>query len=273
MSRDHTFRIARPSMTLRSLAGVFAGILCAGAVALAQNGKPVHPGVAPHSLFAQREQPPPPKKPPVRPTPARPAPAQATPVRPAQPQQQSTPQPEQRPIPQRQLPQAQAATTPLIIPNRPGQTQMHLGPWMQAHSNLPLAQQQAALENESGFRALPPQEQQRLHQRLTQLNNMPPEQRERAIARAEAMERLTPVQQRQVTNAMAQIGNLPEYRQHVVDRAFLQLRDMPAGQRQAYMNSLQFRAQFNEQERGAINGLLDITPIWPPIQAHPPDQR
>jgi hypothetical protein len=270
MSRDHTFRIARPSMTLRGLAGVFAGILIAGplpmSAARAQYGRP-------RVMYAQQrqQQKPPPPKPPAY----RPAPAQATPARPAA-QQEASPQGVQRTvpqaIPQRPLPQAQAAT-PLVVPNRPGQTQMHLGAWMQAHSNLPLAQQQAALENESGFRGLPPQEQQQLHQRLTQLNNMPPEQRQKFIQRTELMEQLPPVQRQQVRNAMAAIGNLPEYRQHVVNRAFFQLRDMPPGQRQAYMNSPQYRAQFNEQERGAINGLLSITPIWPPIQAHPGEQR
>ena len=57
---------------------------------------------------------------------------------------------------------------------------------MDRHSNLPLAEQQRALENEPGFRDLPPQTQQRMRDRLTQLNNMTPEQRRRILERTEA---------------------------------------------------------------------------------------
>jgi hypothetical protein len=158
----------------------------------------------------------------------------------------------------------------LITPNRPGQTQQHLAGWMQQHSNMPLAQQQRALENEPGFRGLPAQEQQQLHNRLAQLNNMSPQQREKVSERTEAMEHLAPAQRQQVRGAMAAVGSLPEDRRHAVARAFYQLRDLPAGQRQAYMNSQQFRGQFNDQERGAISGLLNVTPMYPPLQGQQP---
>ncbi len=173
-------------------------------------------------------------------------------------------------IPQRPVPPAVQASQPqnrqLIVPNRPNQSQQHLAGWMEAHRNLPLAQQQRALENEPGFRSYSPQEQQRMRDRLTQLNAMPPQQRQKVIERTEAMERLAPPQRQQVRNAMAQLGNLPEDRRHVVSRTFYQLRDLPPQQRQAYMNSPQFRGQFSDQERGAISGLLEITPLYPPLQ-------
>jgi hypothetical protein len=95
---------------------------------------------------------------------------------------------------------------------------------------------------------------------------MSPEQRDKLIARTEAMEHLAPAQRQQVRNAMAAVGSLPEDRQHAVHRAFFLLRDLPPAQRQAYMNSPQFRSRFNDQERGAINGLLEVTPIYPPLQ-------
>ncbi len=78
------------------------------------------------------------------------------------------------------------------------------------------------------------------------------------------MERLAPVQRQQVRTAMAQLGSIPEERRHIVSRQFYVLRDMPAAQRQAYMSSPQYQSQFNEQERGAISGLLNVTPIYPP---------
>ncbi len=133
---------------------------------------------------------------------------------------------------------------------------------------MSLEQQQHALELEPGFHSLPADTQQRLHQRLAQLNNMSPMQRQKLIERTQAMERLQPAERQQVRNAMAQLGSLPEARQHVVARTFYSLRDMPPAQRQNYMASPQFRAQFNDQERSALNGLFAVEPLWPPLQAH-----
>jgi hypothetical protein len=76
--------------------------------------------------------------------------------------------------------------------------QEHLGQWMDRHSNLPLADQQKALESEPGFKDLPPQTQQAMRNRLTQLNNMTPEQRRRVIEHTEVMEHLTPQQRQEV---------------------------------------------------------------------------
>ena len=138
---------------------------------------------------------------------------------------------------------------------------------MEGHRTLPLAEQQRALENEPGFRSLKPQEQQQLHQRLTQLNNMPAEQRQKLLERTEAMERLAPVQRQQVRAAMGQLGSIPEERRHIVSRQFYLLRDLPDAQRKSYLNSPQYQNQFNVQERDAIGGLLNVTPIYPPLQA------
>lgn len=145
-----------------------------------------------------------------------------------------------------------------------GQNQEHLEQWMNRHSNMPLAQQQRALESEPGFRQLPQQTQQHLRNRLTQLNDMPPEQRRRLIERNEAIERLSPPQRQQVRGAMQQLGALPIDRRRMVARAFRDLREMPPSQRQAALNSDRFRGQFSEQERGTLYQLLDVEPLLPP---------
>lgn len=144
-----------------------------------------------------------------------------------------------------------------------GQNQEHLEQWMNRHSNMPLAQQQRALENEPGFRQLPPQTQQHLRNRLTQLNDMPPEQRRRLIERNEDIERLSPPQRQQVRGAMQQLGALPMDRRRTVARAFRDLREMPPAQRQATLNSDRFRGQFSDQERGTLQQLLDVEPLLP----------
>jgi hypothetical protein len=145
----------------------------------------------------------------------------------------------------------------------PKPNQEHLAQWMNRHSNLPLAQQQNALENEPGFRDLPSQTQQRMRDRLTQLNNMTPEQRRRILDRTEQIEHLTPTQRQQWHGAMEQYSGLPEDRRRLVARAFRDLREMPEPQRQAILNSDRFRGQFSDQERNAISNLLAVEPYLP----------
>jgi hypothetical protein len=163
-------------------------------------------------------------------------------------------------------PISQARPAPPPSPGQslgPNQNQEHLAQWMDRHSNLPLADQQRALENEPGFRNLPPPTQQRMRDRLTQLNNMSPEQRRRILDRTEAMERLTPPQRQQVRGAMQQLGGLPEDRRRLVARAFRDLREMPQPQRQAILNSDRFRGQFSDQERNTLSSLLAVEPYLP----------
>ena len=157
-----------------------------------------------------------------------------------------------------------------INPNRPGQSQQHLGSWMESHRNLPLDQQHRALEQEPGFHQLAPEQQQRMRDRLTDLNRMDPAKRQGMIDRTEAMERLNPQQRQQVRSAAAQLGGLPPDRQRVVAQTFRGLQSMPPDQRQNYMNSPQFRSQFNDQERGTLNNLMQVSPYLPMRQAAPP---
>jgi hypothetical protein len=154
------------------------------------------------------------------------------------------------------------------VPQKPDQSQQyqrqeHLSQWMERHNNLPPAEQQKALENEPGFKDLPPQTQQQLRNSLNRLNNMSPEQRRRALARTEAMEHLNPQQRSQVRDALGQLGSLPMDRRRLVARAFRDLREMPEPQRQAILNSDRFKSQFSDQERGTLSNLLSVEPYLP----------
>jgi hypothetical protein len=170
------------------------------------------------------------------------------------------------------------ASHPAVNAPRPAQGQKQIGPkpnqehlaqWMNRHSNLPLAEQQHALENEPGFRDLPSQTQQRMRDRLTQLNNMTPEQRRRVLDRTEQIEHLTPTQRQQWHGAMEQYSGLPEDRRRLVARAFRDLREMPEPQRQALLSSDRFHGQFSDQERNTISDLLAVEPYLP--VRHPND--
>jgi Protein of unknown function (DUF3106) len=149
------------------------------------------------------------------------------------------------------------------------QNHEHLAQWMDRHSNLPVEQQQRALQNEPGFHDLPQQTQQRMLDRLSRLNNMPPDQRRRILERNEALEHMNPAQRQQVRGAMQQLGALPTDRRRAVAHAFRELRDMPASQRQSMLNSDSFRSQFSDTERGTLSNLLAVEPLLP-VQ-HPND--
>ncbi len=146
----------------------------------------------------------------------------------------------------------------------------HLNEWMNRHRDLPLEQQQRALESEPGFRELPAQTQQRMRDQLSQLNSMKPEDRSRFLEHNEAMERLSVPQRQQVRSVAVQLASLPEDRRRAVRKAYRDLHAMPDAQRQQYMNSPAFRSQFNDQERGTINSLISVEPLLTRFQGETP---
>ena len=173
--------------------------------------------------------------------------------------------------------QAPRGLRPAAPAARGGQrgNQEHLPQWMARHQNLSPEQQQHALENEPGFRQLPPQTQQRMRDRLSQLNSMAPAQRSHVLERAEQMENLNPQQRQQVRGAMAQLGTLPPDRRRVVARAFRDMREMPPQQRQAFMGSEYLQRQLSPAERGTLRDLISIEPLLPaqrPAGMLPPPQ-
>ncbi len=155
----------------------------------------------------------------------------------------------------------------------PQKGQEHLAQWMNRHSNLPLPDQQRALEHEPGFHDLSPQVQQRMRDRLTQLNSMTPAQRERVMARTETMEHLDPQQRQQVRGAMNQLSSLAPDRRHAVVHAFRDLRELPLDQRQAALNSDRIRNSLSEQERSTLSSLVSVEPYLPPVNHETPSPR
>ncbi len=176
--------------------------------------------------------------------------------------QQGRPAPVERRPPQPQ-PRAEGKSSGGFTP-RSGENQQHLAQWMQSHQNMPLEEQQRALENEPGFHQLNPEVQARMHQQIARLNGMTPERRQLAMARTEWMEHLAPEQRLQVHSALSSLGQLPPDRRRFVARTFNALRNVPDAQRQAYLNSPNMRGQFSDQERATLNGLFSAAPYMPP---------
>jgi hypothetical protein len=137
---------------------------------------------------------------------------------------------------------------------------------MSQHKTLNATQQQQALENEPGFHDLPQVTQQRMRDRLAQLNAMPEPQRNALIQRNEYMERLSPQQREQVTSATRTWASLPQDQKVAVGRSFRALRQLSPDQRAAALNSGRYTNGFNEQQRNALNGLMNVEPMLPPDQ-------
>jgi hypothetical protein len=169
------------------------------------------------------------------------------------------PTPPAKAIPTRPIPRA--------VPRPQQANQEHLSQWMERHSNLSLAEQQRALQNEPGFSTLPKQVQQRELDQLARLNNMTPQQRGRELDRTEAIERLTPAQRQQWSSAVHQMNALPIPRRRLVLRAVIDLRVMPPEQRERVIASPAFAAQFSDEERQTLRTLLMGEPY---LAAGPP---
>ena len=146
---------------------------------------------------------------------------------------------------------------------RPAQNQEHIPQWMASHSNLPLAEQQRALEDLPGFHELPPQTQQHYRDQLARFNSMNSQQRARMLERNEALEHMTPPQRQQWNSAMQQLSTLSAPRRQVVVRAILDLREMPPNQRQSTLNSPAFRDQFSGSEFSMLSTILTAEPYIP----------
>jgi hypothetical protein len=145
------------------------------------------------------------------------------------------------------------------------QRQGHLADWMQNHSNMSLAEQQRAMQNEPGFRELDRQTQQRELNRLGQLYALSPQQRARRLDRLEAFDNLNPAQRQQYDAAARQLGVLPRPRQNMIAHAMIDMRDMPPQQREQVIDSPAFAQQFPDPgERAMIRTLLSAEPYSPP---------
>lgn len=152
-----------------------------------------------------------------------------------------------------QVPQFRPAPNPSVAAP---QREEHLEKWMESHSNLSLPDLQRALQNEPGFRELPPQVQQNRLNTLARLYNMSPQQRTRMLKGVEGLERLTPQQQQQWDRAVLQLNANPVPRRRLMIRAIADLREMPPDQREQVIDSPAFSAQFSPDERQTIRTIL-----------------
>lgn len=140
---------------------------------------------------------------------------------------------------------------------------------MDNHKALSLPDQQRALQNEPGFRELPPQVQQREINQLARLYNMNPQQRDRTLQRNEILEHMSAPQVQQYRGAVQSFATMPPDRRRLMARAILDLREMPPEERDQVINSPRFGSQFSDGERSTIRTLLTVEP-YPPVHTNQP---
>jgi len=153
----------------------------------------------------------------------------------------------------RQVPRPPQAGTPAReVPRPPAAGQKHGGDWLRAHRDLPLADQQKALQNDPQFRKLPPQQQRQLVNRLHTFNSLSPQEQQQRLNRVEVWEHLTPQQKQQARQLNSQWKELSPERRKMMKTAIGDLRSMPPEQRERVLESDRFKGMFSDQERNML---------------------
>jgi hypothetical protein len=155
--------------------------------------------------------------------------------------------PLQRQVAQRQVPQPH---------------QGHAGDWLRRYQGMSPAERERALQNDPGFRRLPPERQQMLRQRLDHFSSLPPQQQQRVLNRMETWEHLTPSQKADARDLFGRMRQLPPERQRMVRTAVRDLSAMPPDQRERIIDSPRFKGMFSPQERDIMRGASKL-PLAP----------
>jgi|GraSoiStandDraft_39_1057311.scaffolds.fasta_scaffold295908_1 uncharacterized protein DUF3106 len=150
----------------------------------------------------------------------------------------------------------------------------HAGDWLRKYKDLPLDQQDKALESDPDFRKLPADRQAQLRDRLHRFSKLPPQQKQAILHRMETWEHLTHAQKQQAKAVYGKISQLPPDRRVAVTKAIQELRQIPPQQREPALDSEKYRSQFSEQERDMLKGVLrlPLAPVHAQNEAPAPDQ-
>src|SRR5581483_9058946 len=134
----------------------------------------------------------------------------------------------------------------------------HAGDWLRRYRNLPLDQQQKALDSDPNFRALPAERQERLRQALRKFGQKTPEEQQRILNRMEVWEHLSQEQRDRAHGIFDRLRTMPEDRRQQIHSAFAALNRMDPAERQRVMQSDRFRSSFSDEERQMISDALEL---------------
>jgi hypothetical protein len=115
-------------------------------------------------------------------------------------------------------------------------------------------------ERERELAKLPPARARLIRQRIRRYNQMHPEEQQALRERYQVFSQLPPQKQQIVRQRWAEFRRLPVERRPIVHGEVEQIRLLPDAQRQAAMNSNDFRIRFSPQEQQIIRDLSTYLP-------------
>lgn len=115
-------------------------------------------------------------------------------------------------------------------------------------------------ERERELAKLPPERARMIRQRIWVYNHMPAEERQALRKRYQSFRQLPPDKQQLVRERLREARQLPVPRQTLVHHEIQQLRRLSEDQREARMNSDEFRSLFNPPEQQIIRDLSTYVP-------------
>jgi len=114
-------------------------------------------------------------------------------------------------------------------------------------------------ERQNALSKLPPERRKKIEEQLNEYKNLTPEQRRDLRSRYAGFNQLSPEKQNQARRLYQRFNNLPPDRQAPVRSEFENLRSMPEAERNARLNSDEFRNKYNANEQTLLrnfSGLL-----------------
>jgi hypothetical protein len=118
-------------------------------------------------------------------------------------------------------------------------------------------------QRERALEKFPPEQQARIRQQLEHFDTRPEQQRQRVIQEYKQYSNLPPESQRLVTRQIQFLNHLPDDRGPVVRAELGRLRRMSDAERQARLNSEDFKNKFTPDEQKALADISENIPLAP----------
>lgn len=119
---------------------------------------------------------------------------------------------------------------------------------------LPPAEQQKALNR------LPPDQRHRLEERLQRFNALPPEQQQALKTLYNRLHELPPQRQEGVRKSINKFAEQAPERQQAMRDELRRLAALPQQERQAHMNTAEFRGRFSKKEQEVLRDMSALLP-------------
>jgi hypothetical protein len=130
----------------------------------------------------------------------------------------------------------------------------------QARNPIDRWNQMSPEERERQLAKLPPERARQIRERIRRYNQLPPREKQALREGYQKFAQLSPERQEIVRQRLRDFRQLPLDRRPLVRREIAQLRALPEGQRDARMNSGEFRSQFSPRERQIIRDITEYLP-------------